>query len=54
MTDFGIVPPRPWFGMLRTADEVRIQFEIFVSPQALALAQKEAAAQARIPGALPE
>jgi hypothetical protein len=53
MTDFGIVPPRPWFGMLRTADEVRIQFEIFVSPQALALAQKEAAAQARIPGALP-
>jgi polyisoprenoid-binding protein YceI len=43
MTDFGIVPPRPWFGMLRTADKVLIQFEIFVSPQALAAAQRTAA-----------
>jgi hypothetical protein len=45
MTDFGIVPPRPWFGVLRTADRVLIQFEIFVSPQALASAQRTAAAQ---------
>jgi len=54
MTDFGITPPRPWFGVLRTADEVRVQFEIYVSPQALASAQREAAAQTRIPGAPPE
>jgi hypothetical protein len=54
MTDFGIVPPRPWLGMLRTADKVLIQFEIFVSPQAVAAAQKAAAAQARLPGTLPE
>jgi hypothetical protein len=40
MTDFGIAPPRPWFGVLRTADEVRVQFEIYVSPQALAAAQR--------------
>lgn len=39
MTDFGIKPPRPWFGVLRTADEVKVQFEIYVSPQALASAQ---------------
>lgn len=45
MTDFGIVPPRPWFGVLRTADKVLIHFEIFVSPQALASAQRMAAAQ---------
>ncbi len=45
MTDFGIVPPRPWFGVLRTADKVLIQFEIFVSPQALASAQRTAATQ---------
>lgn len=45
MTDFGIVPPRPWFGVLRTADKVLIQFEIFVSPQALASAQRTAAVQ---------
>lgn len=50
MTDFGIVPPRPWFGVLRTADKVLIQFEIFVSPQALANAQRTAAAQ-NTPGA---
>jgi polyisoprenoid-binding protein YceI len=50
MTDFGIVPPRPWFGVLRTADKVLIQFEIFVSPQALALAQRTAATQ-RVPEA---
>jgi len=43
MSDFGIVPPRPWFGVLRTADKVVVQFEIFVSPQALASAQKQAA-----------
>ena len=43
MTDFGIVPPRPWFGVLRTANKVLIQFEIFVSPQALASAQRTAA-----------
>lgn len=54
MTDFGIVPPRPWFGMLRTADKVLIQFEIFVSPQALASAQRAAATQPRVPGAPPE
>ena len=50
MTDFGIVPPRPWFGVLRTADKVLIQFEIFVSPQALASAQRTAAVQ-NTPGA---
>ena len=54
MTDFGIVPPRPWFGVLRTADKVLIQFEIFVSPQALASAQRAAAAQPRVPGTFPE
>jgi polyisoprenoid-binding protein YceI len=32
MTDFGIKPPRPWGGILRTADKVLIQFEIFISP----------------------
>ncbi len=30
MTDFGIKPPRPWGGLLRCADSVLIQFEIFV------------------------
>lgn len=54
MTDFGIVPPRPWFGVLRTADKVLIQFEIYVSPQALASAQREAAERVTLPGALPE
>ncbi len=54
MTDFGIVPPRPWFGMLRTADKVLIQFEIFVSPEALASAQREAATKIKVPGAPPE
>jgi len=53
MTDFGIVPPRPWFGVLRTADKVLIQFEIFVSPQALASAQRTAAAQ-NLPGSTPQ
>ena len=53
MTDFGIVPPRPWFGVLRTADKVLIQFEIFVSPQALASAQRTAAAQ-NLPGTPPQ
>ena len=53
MTDFGIVPPRPWFGVLRTADKVLIQFEIFVSPQALASAQRTAAAQTP-PGTPPQ
>lgn len=33
MTDFGIKPPRPWGGLLRTADRVLIQFEIFVAPR---------------------
>jgi polyisoprenoid-binding protein YceI len=33
MTDFGITPPHPWGGILRTADKVLIQFEIFVAPQ---------------------
>ena len=32
MTDFGIKPPRPWGGILRTADKVVIQFEIFIAP----------------------
>lgn len=32
MTDFGIKPPRPWGGILRTDNEVLIQFEIFVDP----------------------
>jgi hypothetical protein len=54
MTDFGIVPPRPWFGVLRTADKVLIQFEIFVSPQALTSAQRAAAAQPKVPGSSPE
>jgi|SRR5687768_7846683 len=53
MTDFGIVPPRPWFGVLRTADKVLVQFEIYVSPQALASAQRQAIAQNRVPAALP-
>lgn len=33
MTDFGISPPRPWGGLLRTSDRVLIQFEIFVAAQ---------------------
>ncbi|MEO5902930.1 MAG: YceI family protein [Gemmatimonadaceae bacterium] len=33
MTDFGIKPPRPWGGILRTADKVLIQFEIFIAGQ---------------------
>lgn len=33
MTDFGISPPHPWGGLLRTADKVLIQFEIFVAAQ---------------------
>lgn len=53
MTDFGIVPPRPWFGVLRTADKVLVQFEIYVSPQALASAQRQALAQNRVPVASP-
>ena len=32
MTDFGIKPPRPWGGILRTANKVLIQFEIFIAP----------------------
>ena len=32
LTDFGIKPPRPWGGILRTADKVLIQFEIFIAP----------------------
>jgi polyisoprenoid-binding protein YceI len=32
MTDYGITPPRPWGGILRTANRVVIQFEIFVDP----------------------
>jgi polyisoprenoid-binding protein YceI len=51
MTDFGITPPRPWFGVLRTADKVLVQFEIYVSPQAVASAQREAATQMRAPDA---
>ena len=30
MTDFGITPPRPWGGILKTKDKVLIQFEVFV------------------------
>ena len=41
MTDFGITPPRPWMGILRTANKVLVQFEIFVSPRALASAPPE-------------
>ena len=33
MTDFGIKPPRPWGGLLRTANRVLIQFEIFIAAQ---------------------
>jgi hypothetical protein len=33
MTDFGIRPPRPWGGLLRCADRVLIQFEIFIPAQ---------------------
>lgn len=33
MTDFGIKPPRPWGGILRTADRVLIQFEIFIAAE---------------------
>ncbi len=32
MTDFGITPPRPWGGLLRTSDKVLVQFEIFIEP----------------------
>jgi hypothetical protein len=32
MTDYGIKPPRPWGGILKTKNKVLIQFEIFVSP----------------------
>jgi polyisoprenoid-binding protein YceI len=32
MTEFGITPPRPWGGILRTSDKVLIQFEIFIDP----------------------
>jgi len=32
MTDYGVTPPRPWGGILRTANKVVIQFEIFVDP----------------------
>lgn len=32
MTDYGVIPPRPWGGILRTANKVVIQFEIFVDP----------------------
>ena len=32
MTDYGVLPPRPWGGILRTAIKVVIQFEIFVDP----------------------
>jgi hypothetical protein len=32
MTDFGITPPRPWMGILRTANEVLVRFEIYVTP----------------------
>jgi len=49
MSDFGIVPPRHWFGILKTGDKVMVQFEIFVSPQALASAQREAASQPKAP-----
>lgn len=33
MTDFGIKPPRPWGGLLRSSNRVLIQFEIFVAAQ---------------------
>ena len=32
MTDYGVTPPRPWGGILRTANKVVIQFEIYVDP----------------------
>ncbi|MEO8194092.1 MAG: YceI family protein [Gemmatimonadales bacterium] len=32
MTDFGIKPPKPWGGLLRTSNKVLIQFEIFIAP----------------------
>jgi hypothetical protein len=54
MTDFGIVPPRPWFGVLRTDDKILVKFEIYVSPQALASAQRAVATQPKVPGAPPE
>ena len=53
MSDFGIAPPRPWFGMLRTGDKVMVQFEIFVSPQALASAQREAASRSQLQPRVP-
>lgn len=39
MTDFGVKPPRPWMGILRTGNRVVVQFEIFVPAEALRLAQ---------------
>ena len=31
MTDFDIKPPKPWGGILRTANQVLVQFEIFLA-----------------------
>jgi polyisoprenoid-binding protein YceI len=46
MTDFGITPPRPWMGLLRAGNRVLIQFEIFISPEALRAAQASASPMA--------
>lgn len=43
MTDFGITPPHPWMGILRTANKVVIQFEIFVAAQPLQSARENSA-----------
>jgi polyisoprenoid-binding protein YceI len=42
MTDYGVTPPRPWGGILRTANKVVIQFEIFVDPNRAVAAETSA------------
>jgi polyisoprenoid-binding protein YceI len=38
MTDFGINPPTAIFGRLKTGDDVKVNFELLVSPKAIATA----------------
>jgi polyisoprenoid-binding protein YceI len=45
MTEYGVTPPRPWGGILRTANKVVIQFEIFVDPRKPAASAESLAAK---------
>jgi len=38
MTDFGVKPPTALFGTLRTSNEVKVKFDLVVSPQAITAA----------------